>query len=379
MELCWILTRDFVCITKISFVTILPVLTFESIYLTMHSKRIFIYSLVLLLSLTLFFVTDGFYAVDRFYAIGLNTQGNLGLAEYFRRLVFIGEYILAITVLFTAVNIRRPYGPIILIILWIFFSVDLITHQVYGRPADVSNIAMLNASVANLSDALAQYKGIILTALTKTTVIFLPLIIISSLNLSYGIWQKVSNLFFFASFVCLLFFYIFILVNRGAPALIGFPKGFSYGFGSLMIKINSEFTPVQTIDTVPTTLLSKVQNGITNIIVVVDESIEYSHFSQEFKNSDTSIVNFGIAFSGGNCSATSNYIIRKGYWERSQENSLEIKQVESLFSIANRHGFYTTYIDNQSVLRDKTIRNYIDEAELGQIANPIHNDAPPHA
>ena len=322
-------------------------------------------------------MTDGFYAVERFYAIGLNTQGNLGLAEYFRRFVFIGEYILAVTILFTATNIRRLYGAIILIGLWILFSIDLITHQIYGRPADVSNIAMLNASVANLSDALVQYKDIILTSLAKTTAIFLPLIIISSINLSNGIWQKINNLFFFSSFACLLFFYVFILVNRGAPALIGFPKGFSYGFGSLMVKINSEFTPIQTINTVPTTLLSEVRNEIRNIIVVVDESVEYGYFNQEFQNNAASIVDFGKSFSGGNCSATSNYIIRKGYWEKSQGNSLGIKQVESLFSIAKRHGFYTTYVDNQSVLRDKTIRNYIDETELGQITNPIHNDAPP--
>lgn len=343
----------------------------------MHPKKIFIYSLVFLLSLALFFMTDGFYAVERFYAIGLNTQGNLGLAEYFRRFVFIGEYILAVTILFTATNIRRLYGVIILIVLWILFSIDLVTHQIYGRPADVSNIAMLNASVANLSDALVQYKDIILTSLAKTTAIFLPLIIISSINLSNGIWQKINNLFFFSSFACLLFFYVFILVNRGAPALIGFPKGFSYGFGSLMVKINSEFTPIQTINTVPTTLLSEVRNEIRNIIVVVDESVEYGYFNQEFQNNAASIVDFGKSFSGGNCSATSNYIIRKGYWEKSQGNSLGIKQVESLFSIAKRHGFYTTYVDNQSVLRDKTIRNYIDETELGQITNPIHNDAPP--
>ena len=284
---------------------------------------------------------------------------------------------MAILVLLTTVNIKRPFGTILLIFFWILFCIDAITHQIYGRPADISNIAMLNASVANISDAMAQYKDIILTAIFKTAVLFLPLIIVSSLNLNYKLSQKTNTLFFLTSFLCLLFFYVFILVNRGAPALIGFPKGFSYGFGSLMVKINSELTPIQTIKTVPTPLLANVRGDIENIIVIVDESVEYSRFSQEFKNNQPTIVNFGLSYSGGNCSATSNYIIRKGYWERSKNDSLEIKEVDSLFAIAQRQGFYTTYIDNQGVLKDRTIRNYIDEKELTHIDNPIPNVAAP--
>ena len=343
-----------------------------------NSKKALAQTIIILLSLTLFlWGGDNLYSVERFNAIGLNTQGHLGIAEYFRRLVFIAEYALAILVLLTTVNIKRPFGTILLIFFWILFCIDAITHQIYGRPADISNIAMLNASVANISDAMAQYKDIILTAIFKTAVLFLPLIIASSLNLNYKLSQKTNTLFFLTSFLCLLFFYVFILVNRGAPALIGFPKGFSYGFGSLMVKINSELTPIQTIKTVPTPLLANVRGDIENIIVIVDESVEYSRFSQEFKNNQPTIVNFGLSYSGGNCSATSNYIIRKGYWECSKNDSLEIKEVDSLFAIAQRQGFYTTYIDNQGVLKDRTIRNYIDEKELTHIDNPIPNVAAP--
>lgn len=342
-----------------------------------NSRKTIAQIIIILLSLTLFLWVDNFYALERFNAIGLNTQGHLGIAEYFRRLVYIAEYALAAAVLFSLTNIKRPFGTILLILFWILFCVDAITHQIYGRPADISNIAMLNASVANISDAMAQYKDIIHTALFKTAVLFLPLIIASSLNLNYKLSQKTNTLFFLSSFLCLLFFYVFILVNRGAPVLIGFPKGFSYGFGSLMVKINSELTPIQTIKTVPTPLLANIRGEIENVIVIVDESVEYSRFSQEFKNNQPTIVNFGISYSGGNCSATSNYIIRKGYWERSKNDSLEIKEVDSLFAIAQRQGFYTTYIDNQGVLKDRTIRNYIDEKELTQINSPISNVAAP--
>lgn len=213
---------------------------------------------------------DNFYALERFNTIGLNTQGHLGAAEYFRRLVFIAEYALAAAVLFSLTNIKRPFGTILLILFWILFCVDAITHQIYGRPADISNIAMLNASVANISDAIAQYKDIILTAIFETAVLFLPLAIASSLNLNYKLSQKMNTLFFLSSFLCLLFFYVFILVNRGAPALIGFPKGFSYGFGSLIVKINSELTPIQTIKTFPTPLLANIRGDIENVIVIVD-------------------------------------------------------------------------------------------------------------
>ena len=109
----------------------------------MFNTKALAQTIIFLLSLTLFlWGGDNLYLIERFNAIGLNTQGHLGIAEHFRRLVFITEYALAVVTLFTLTNIKRPFGTILLIFFWILFCVDAIAHQIYGRPADISNIAM---------------------------------------------------------------------------------------------------------------------------------------------------------------------------------------------------------------------------------------------
>ena len=96
-----------------------------------NSRKTIAQIIIILLSLTLFlWGGDNLYSVERFNAIGLNTQGRLGIAEYFRRLVFIAEYALAILVLLTTVNIKRPFGTILLIFFWIIMKIqDLVIHM----------------------------------------------------------------------------------------------------------------------------------------------------------------------------------------------------------------------------------------------------------
>lgn len=74
-----------------------------------------------------------------------------------------------------------------------------------------------------------------------------------------------------------------------------------------------------------------------------------------------------MTLSGANCSAPSNYVIRKATYERDGETLL-ISQVPSLFEIAKQKGYSVTYIDNQHVLEDPTIRNYIDDKEASLVA-----------
>ena len=45
-----------------------------------------------------------------------------------------------------------------------------------------------------------------------------------------------------------------------------------------------------------------------------------------------------------------------------------MSQVPSLFDIAKQKGYSVTYIDNQHVLEDPTIRNYIDDKEASLVA-----------
>lgn len=311
---------------------------------------------------------DGFYAVERFKSIGINVQGNFGLAEHVRQVTFVAEYSLAIVTIFLASRVKNPLGAILLVCGWTLTTIDLVTHNIYGRPADLSNISVLNASIANLSDATQQYSRLILEATAKTGILFIPLLLKGALSK-----QNISPRLFFTPLALLILIYAVIMVKRGAPALVGYPKGFSYGFGTIALIINDATSSQKKIDSTPFTDLKEIRADIKNIVVIIDESVEYEAFDHQLTSTSKSIINFGRSFSGGNCSAPSNYVLRKGFWERSDNESLRIQEVDSLFKIAKRHGFSTTYIDNQEVLKDPTIRNYIDKDELQFIDGIIEN------
>ncbi|AOB31047.1 hypothetical protein AKI39_10595 [Bordetella sp. H567] len=337
-----------------------------------------------------FLAMDGFFAVERFHAIGLNVQGHFGPAEYLRQAVFVLEYAVAILVLYSATRVRRWAGAILLAVLWSLTTVDLTAHAIYGRPAGIGNISALNASAAMLDAALREYGQTIAVATGKAAVLFVPLIAraLFSRRTRRPLWLPML-------LICALAgMYGIILVKRGPPALIGFPKGYSYGFGSLAIEANNllerpRYVPAQAEITsdVPATQPSPSTDtasatdaagfgNFRNVIVIVDESIEYRHFYKLFQGQDTRYADFGQAYSGANCSAASNYILRKGWWPRQDTGHVGITRTDSLFTLARRRGYTTTYIDNQGVLDDPTTRNYIDGKELADIDHVVENRGP---
>lgn len=310
---------------------------------------------------------DGFFAFERFRAIGVNAQGHFGLAEYIRQGVFILEYALAILALYGATRVGRWRGATLLVLLWLMTTVDLTAHAVYGRPAEIGNISALNASAAMLGAALHEYGSTIAVASGKTVLFFVPLLV-KAMVCRRSRWPFVVPLILMCA---LSGMYGYILVKRGPPALIGFPKGFSYGLGTLYIALNEVLDRPQYVPARP---FGAAHGDIRNVIVIVDESVEYDNFSRLFQGKRSLYADFGRAYSGGNCSAASNYILRKAFWPRSDSGHVGITQTDSLFALAKRQGYATTYIDNQRVLSDPTTRNYIDRAELADIDHVIEND-----
>jgi hypothetical protein len=315
-----------------------------------------------------FLALDGFFAFARFRAIGLNVQGHFGVAEYIRQAAFVAEYLLAVLVLYGATRVGRVRGAILLFLLALLTVADLAAHEIYGRPADIGNISALDASAAMLGAALREYGHVIAMAVGKTALLFGPLIAKTWLWRGRR-WPLAGVLLL----VCALAgMYGFILVKRGPPALIGFPKGFSYGLGSLYIGVNDL---IERPDYVPSRPAGPPYGHVRNVIVVVDESVEYDYFARLFRDRPGRYADFGRAYSGANCSAASNYILRKAFWRRGRgaANHVAIAQTDSLFALAKRAGYTTTYIDNQQVLADPTTRNYIDDRELAKIDHAIEN------
>jgi hypothetical protein len=115
--------------------------------------------------------------------------------------------------------------------------------------------------------------------------------------------------------------------------LIGFPKGFSYGFGSVSVELNNfiqsgmekkSYTPQQ----------GALVKDMHNIIVVIDESIEWNKFEETKIGGSDGRIDYGRSFSAANCSAASNFILRRAGWNR--DENTEIKQIDSLFVLAKK-------------------------------------------
>jgi hypothetical protein len=154
-------------------------------------------------------------------------------------------------------------------------------------------------------------------------------------------------------------------MKRGEPALIGFPKGFSYGFGSAALEINDAINSHSKKG--GDVSLNKTHSMANKIVMVIDESIDFKEFDALVNKSNPSVINYGIAYIGANCSAASNYILRKAAWVRKPDGSNSIFELESLFALAKKADFKTAYLDNQNVLKDPTVKNYFDKKEISNI------------
>ena len=331
--------------------------------------------LTVIVSILLIFVLllwmDNFYAVDRLMSIG--GPQLVTWKTWLNRFIFILEYILAASTLFFLLSLKKRQVSIILIlILWGGAILDLTSFLVYGRPADISTIAMLNAAAANYSDACQQYAVEIIHSVLRSSFLFVPLVFIVSK--SDKLFKSINNsgIVVSASFCVLITIFILILLLKGAQALVGFPKGFNYLFSTLTIELNSKVAPKIFEASSPSDKFSFFTKEIKNIILVVDESIEYSEF-RALSNFDQEkyILDLGRSYSAANCSAPSNYIIRKGFWESAiytdQSKNIVVKETDSLFTVAKRQNFRTYYFDNQNVLMDKTVRNYFTDDEIENI------------
>ncbi|MEZ5659146.1 MAG: sulfatase-like hydrolase/transferase [Burkholderiaceae bacterium] len=155
--------------------------------------------------------------------------------------------------------------------------------------------------------------------------------------------------------------------------MIGFPRGFSYAFGSLSLKINDG---INHLDPALLSIATTGASRATKIVVIIDESITYEEMARAKPAADA-VIDYGRAYSAANCSAASNYVLRKGGWLRGESvQSTKVFRVESLFSLARRAGFRTIYVDNQRVLHDPSTKNYFDADELSHVDQVIETSVP---
>ena len=305
-----------------------------------------------------FLAVDGFSAVERFNGIYANS----------RKVIFVVEYLLAVLGLFYISRLRPMVGLPLLLFFWFLLLLDVSIHKITGQHADIFYISAMNAAALNMVGSLSEFSDQILSAFLATSVLMVPLIIKNILVTK----NKLSGVKPFIIVSTLFFAYGLILILRGAPALVGFPKGYSYGFGSSYLQANNTLQFVKSLQgTAPQVKEQLVPftptHAFKKIIVLIDESVEYGEFLKLKEKLENS-TDFGKSYSGANCSAGANYLLRRATWGKSVgANTLLIKQVEPLFSIAKKSGYKTIYFDNQNVLSDGAVHNYFDDEEVQKI------------
>ncbi len=307
-----------------------------------------------------FLAVDDFSAVDRFNGIYANS----------RKVIFVVEYLIAVLGLYYISSLRLRIGLPILLFFWLLLLLDVSIHKITGQHADIFYISAMNAAALNMVESLSEFSPQILSALLMTSVLMVPLIIRNIVSVK----PKLRGTQPFVLVSILFIAYGLILIMRGAPALVGFPKGYSYGFGSAYLHISNTLQVVSALQgsapqnkeqLVPFTPVYSFKK----IIVLIDESIEYEEFlGLSKKGKIQNMTDFGKTYSGANCSAGANYLLRRATWKQNTETGkLLIKQVEPLFSLAKKSGYKTVYFDNQEVLSDGAVHNYFDDDELQKI------------
>ncbi len=255
----------------------------------------------------------------------------------------------------------------------LFFLLDLGVHAAIGRPASLSNITVLNAAAGHLDHALGEFRDGSLRALLWT------LAVVGLL--AWRAWRGPSHKGttpVLALLLSLLGLYAAALWVRGEQAVIGFPKGFAYGFGSLAVAANEGALAWrgQGGTLAPARDLRHVQR---KVVLVIDESIRQDEFARQFPAGSPRVLDYGLAWSSANCSAASNYILRRAAWARTADAKAPLREVESLFSLAKRAGYATAYVEAQNVLAEAGARNYFDQAELARIDRVVQIKGPAHA
>ena len=333
----------------------------------MHIQKVNIISAILvILSFVMYVSLDGGFAIDRFLAIGGVDGSAFDFSVFIRKSIYIVEYICAFGIIVTLIYYNNLKGLIGLLGLSLLFFIDSCCFAVYGCPADVFNISMLIDSAANIKDAISMYFSVICKEGVLTILCFLPVFVCWYLNKGKDKIMRGGIIILMMLFLFSIYFAT--VVFRGGTVIKGFPKGYSFLFGCVTVELNKIFAKKENAEEIK----FSVPADVRNILFIVDESIEYNEISKKIKKIMPSdyFFDFGKTISAANCSATSNYILRKAVQENIS-GKYKLLETKSVFQIARENKYDTYYIDAQGVLNDKNVKNYFTEQEIKYIDNII--------
>lgn len=308
----------------------------------------------------LYLSINRWFPIDRFHFIGGNTI-ILGWAERLRQAVYIVNYGTALLVLCLLPFIRSSiFFALGTALFGMAYALEYGFAEATQRALSFTDIFIVNRAMIYAQEAAQEFNTPLLHALQISALIIALLIVTRCIARQYS---KIASYTIIAALCYLTTSYAATLYVRGLPALTGFPAGFSYFLGSAALyPANYHHVPSQQ----PNALASGPR--FHKIVVIIDESILSDAMTGKFPQTSNN-VSFTHAYSGSNCSSSSNYFLRRGMLLQD-----EYSPAVSLFALAKRAGYETSYYDNQNVLQPSAESNYFDEEEISAIDHVIKPD-----
>jgi len=222
-----------------------------------------------------------------------------------------------------------------------------------------------------VGEVIEQYPDEVLTSsligLTGLTGLLLP----PSVSRKY-----ITTQYAIASMVCAIMMVSGVLYKRGGEGSNGLLDYNNLLSFSAIFLISSAFAEPAP-DRKKVTISVKESTGLQNIIFIMDESIrgDYLDINNpqgiQTRFPENKHINFGIASSAANCSASTNVTIR--YGARRSSYLKDIKVNPSFWAYARKAGYSTYYIDAQRT--GGYLMNLMGKRERSEIDNFVQIDS----
>lgn len=306
------------------------------------------------------FGLDGWYTLHRFVTLGVFNHEPPWSVGHDRKAVFFIVHLTALFILWILPLARSRWRYPVLLILFLCTAIDYAYFSVSAKYPSLNDIQVLYISIGNTSDAVAEYWPSILRGIALAALCFAPAAYLSMRDnvRRYSIALPLTGM------LAVTLGYSAIALAKGEQGLIAFPRGFNYLSGSLTIGADS----LRKIGSTNKVLALEYHADLkipSSIVFIIDESVRADAIDTAALTR-AGFLNLGPGWSAANCSAPSNYYLRRSVLV----NQLPT-EIPSIFELAKQAGFNTVYIDNQYVLRDTGTRNYFNATELQKIDKTI--------
>lgn len=237
--------------------------------------------------------------------------------------------------------------------------------RIRGRSLTLMDSQVLLEGLANTGDALRLFAPSILVVLLQTIGLLWLLL------LARRLVTRRSNLPLFLCSAVMVTGYFGSLFLAGDTAVGGFPNVSGPALEAVTLigdrvfrRIHGLGGPAAPLQALP------LDPSVRHLVLVIDESVEGGIFNGLLETTRVSgLRDLGPGYSYANSSACSNLMLRRG--ADPLDAGRTARQYPSLFQLAQRSGFSTSYLDCQGVLDDPTVQDYFDDREKACIGTIV--------